>query len=176
MVAIQPEDEWDRGKQHRDAAQQRRCPARVQCFVHLRREQREAGPEQGSHNGQRRESGRSDEQVRVDDVVEEAEEEESDRTATLGRDVTRLLAWYLMRHNMPPARALQALRQLAVQAHDQSQQEAAIAGQEDLHEQSIKLVLLGAGNQMVQPPGTWTMRSFEDVLRAWQAGTSAAAS
>lgn len=55
-----------------------RRPARREPLIHLRREQRKPGTEQRAHHGIGCERGRGDEQVRVDDVVEQAQEDPHD--------------------------------------------------------------------------------------------------
>ena len=81
VVAVLAEHkrDWchDEGKEAEECAR----PARVERFVHLRREEWEARAEERAHDSHRGERARGDEEVRVDDVVEEPEEEEDDRDA-----------------------------------------------------------------------------------------------
>ena len=65
----------------REEAKEGRHPPRREFVVHLRRKQREARAEERAHDGVGRERGRGDEEVRVDDVAEQAEEDPHDREA-----------------------------------------------------------------------------------------------
>ena len=58
--------------------EERRRPARVQRLKHLRSKQREGGAEYAPHDGAGRKRTGGDEEVRVDGVVEEAEEDPGD--------------------------------------------------------------------------------------------------
>ena len=75
--SLQPER--DRDHDQCEAAEERRRPARAEALVHLCREQREDGAEDGADDDRGGECARGDGEVRVDRVVEEREEDEDHR-------------------------------------------------------------------------------------------------
>ncbi|KAG2076443.1 hypothetical protein BDR04DRAFT_1148887 [Suillus decipiens] len=84
------------------------------------------------------------------------------------REVSRWLAWYLLRHGVPSASLLAIFKQLAQDAHVQ----CAASGNVDLRtlDEGIKEVLRGTGTKMnttVFGSG-WSGPSLERVIDAWQ--------
>lgn len=82
-------------------------------------------------------------------------------------EVSRWLAWYLLRHGVPSASLLAILKQLAQDAHAQ----CAAPGNVDLRtlDEGIKEVLRGTGTKMNTVFGSgWSGPSLERVIDAWQ--------
>ncbi|KAG2152809.1 hypothetical protein DEU56DRAFT_977198 [Suillus clintonianus] len=82
-------------------------------------------------------------------------------------EVSRWLAWYLLRHGVPSASLLAILKQLAQDAHTQ----CAAPGNVDLRmlDEGIKEVLRGTGTKMNTVFGSgWSGPSLERVIDAWQ--------
>ena len=72
--------------EQRKEAEEGRRPARAEGVVHLRRKEREARAKPRAHDGVGGERARGDEEVRVDDVVEEPEEDPDDAEPERRRD------------------------------------------------------------------------------------------
>lgn len=86
-------------------------------------------------------------------------------------EVSRWLAWYLLRHGVPSASLLAILKQLAQDAHAQ----CAATGNINLGmlDEGIKEVLRGTGTKMITAFGSgWSSPSLERVIDAWQGGRS----
>lgn len=86
-------------------------------------------------------------------------------------ELSRSLAWYLLRNGVPSASLLVILRQLAREAYTQS---VSRAPPEDTAEVKgldvgIKEVLRGTGTKMINAFGSgWSGSSLDRVLEAWQ--------
>ncbi|KAI9571862.1 anaphase promoting complex subunit 1 [Boletus coccyginus] len=90
--------------------------------------------------------------------------------STLGQ-VSRWLAWYLMRNGVPSASLLVILRQLAREAHTHSTRRPPPEGTADIKslDVGIKEVLRGTGTKMINAFGSgWSGASLDRIVEAWQ--------
>ncbi|KAF8840326.1 hypothetical protein BDN67DRAFT_1069395 [Paxillus ammoniavirescens] len=107
------------------------------------------------------------------ELVVETFESESEPTpgSSSPGELSRWLAWYLMRNCVPSASLLVILRQLARDAHDQCTSRAPPDGTSDLRvlDVGIKEVLRGTGTKMINPLGSgWSGVSLDKIIEAWQ--------
>lgn len=79
MMPIPSQHKRYRSQEHRKQPQQRRRPPRVQCVIHLKRKQRKPSSKQTPHDRISRKRRSSDEQIRVDDIIEQRQEDPDDR-------------------------------------------------------------------------------------------------
>jgi anaphase-promoting complex subunit 1 len=87
--------------------------------------------------------------------------------------VEREIAWYLLRHSVPCASHLAALRELARETFENLAMKPPPGGiygtdKGSTLEEAVKLVLHGTGSTLVKPTGHWTLQSLEDIMRVWQ--------
>ncbi|KAG6898030.1 hypothetical protein C0992_007026 [Termitomyces sp. T32_za158] len=90
-----------------------------------------------------------------------------------GSEVTRNLAWYLLRNGVPVSTILVILKGLARDAHAQCMGLAPPGGTNDpiSLDMGIKQVLHGAGTKMTTALGSgWSVRSLDEVIDAWKVG------
>lgn len=85
----------------------------------------------------------------------------------------RAVSWYVLRHSVPCATHLAALRELARETYEQLAMQpppGGIYGTEKggILEEAVKLVLHGTGSTLVKPTGHWTLQSLEDIMKVWQ--------
>lgn len=86
-------------------------------------------------------------------------------------EVSRWLAWYLVRNGVPSASLLVILRQLAREAHVHSTSRSAPEGTGDVQtlDVGIKEVLRGTGTKMINAFGSgWSGASLDRIVEAWQ--------
>ncbi|KAI6022871.1 hypothetical protein BKA83DRAFT_463602 [Pisolithus microcarpus] len=86
-------------------------------------------------------------------------------------ELSRSLAWYLLRNGVPSASLLVILRQLAREAYTQSVSRAPPEGTAEVKglDVGIKEVLRGTGTKMINAFGSgWSGSSLDRVLEAWQ--------
>ncbi|KAG6373998.1 anaphase promoting complex subunit 1 [Boletus reticuloceps] len=85
--------------------------------------------------------------------------------------LSRWLAWYLMRNGVPSASLLVILRQLAREAHVHSMSRPPPEGTANLQtlDVGIKEVLRGTGTKMINAFGSgWSGASLDRIVEAWQ--------
>ncbi|KAI5990454.1 hypothetical protein EDD15DRAFT_2452542 [Pisolithus albus] len=86
-------------------------------------------------------------------------------------ELSRSLAWYLLRNGIPSASLLVILRQLAREAYTQSVSRPPPEGTADVKglDVGIKEVLRGTGTKMINAFGSgWSGSSLDRVVEAWQ--------
>ncbi|KAI5993715.1 hypothetical protein F5J12DRAFT_858509 [Pisolithus orientalis] len=86
-------------------------------------------------------------------------------------ELSRCLAWYLLRNGVPSASLLVILRQLARDAYAQSVSRSPPEGTADVKglDVGIKEVLRGTGTKMINAFGSgWSGSSLDRVIDAWQ--------
>ncbi|KAI6161564.1 hypothetical protein EDD17DRAFT_1697683 [Pisolithus thermaeus] len=86
-------------------------------------------------------------------------------------ELSRSLAWYLLRNGVPSASLLVILRQLASEAYKQSVSRPPPEGTADVKglDVGIKEVLRGTGTKMINAFGSgWSGSSLDRVIDAWQ--------
>ncbi|KAF9219333.1 hypothetical protein BS17DRAFT_740882 [Gyrodon lividus] len=98
-------------------------------------------------------------------------ESESTSDSSAPGELSRWLAWYLMRNGVPSASLLVILRQLARDAHVQCTNRPPPDGTADLRalDVGIKEVLRGTGTKMINAFGSgWSGVSLDKIIEAWQ--------
>ncbi|KIJ60441.1 hypothetical protein HYDPIDRAFT_43294 [Hydnomerulius pinastri MD-312] len=107
------------------------------------------------------------------ELVADTSESDPDSTSesSVPGELSRWLAWYLMRNGVPSASLLVILRQLARDAHAQCTGRPSPDGTADLRalDIGIKEVLRGTGTKMINAFGSgWSGESLDKIIDAWQ--------